>query len=282
MYEVRVKHSSSKPILCFACNASEPLRLEHVHTALHLWQAAAMLGGKVALRMEDSKTKSGTAGFDEMIRDDLHWLGLEWAGPILRQSEQLGQYVAAGDHLRVQGLLYPCFCSDAEIAAASPRPAPDGSPLYAGTCKQLDRGAIITRLERGDAVRFRLDTAGAIAMAGMVTYSAVAPLITDRPQIRYARPEIWGDIALQAQGAPASRILRAVIDDAAQGITHVVLDRGLEAESDIRALLLTVLGLPSPIYAFHRGVPYPGADQPLAELRAAGWTPAEIRAAVGF
>lgn len=242
-----------------------------------------MLGGKVALRIEDSKTESGTAGFDERMQDDLHWLGLEWDGPILRQSQQVGQYMAAGNHLRDQGLLYPCFCTDAEVTTPSPGPAPDGSPLYAGTCKHLDRGDIITRLE-SDAVQFRLDAEAAIARAGMLTYSAVAPLITDRPQIRYARPEIWGDIVLQAQGTPSSPRLRTVIDDAAQGITHVFVDRAMAAEADIQTLLQTMLGLPSPVYAFRRVLAddQQNRHKPLAELRAAGWTPADIRRSVGL
>jgi glutamyl-Q tRNA(Asp) synthetase len=285
-----VSQTSSKPILRFAPSPNGLLHLGHAYSALVTWNAARLLGGTALLRIEDIDAERSKPEFVAAIMADLAWLGLDWPEPVLQQSQRMGAYADAGNHLRGQGLLYPCFCSRSEIATAATGTDPDGAPLYPGTCRHLDRGAQIERLERGDPVQFRLDTEAAMARAGMLTFTVVGPLVTDRPQIRHARPERWGDVVLQRKGTPTSYHLSVVVDDAAQGITHVTRGRDMEAATDIHALLQMLLGLPSPIYHFHRLIlddegkklAKSKGSQSLADLRAQGWTQADVRRAVGL
>lgn len=266
------------------------MHLGHAYSALVTWNAAALLGGTVLLRIEDIDAERSKPEFTAAISEDLHWLGLDWPEPVLQQSERMEVYAQAGNRLREQGLLYPCFCSRSDIAAAADDTDPDGAPLYPGTCRHLDRGEQIERLERGDPVQFRLDTEQAMARTGMLSFTVVGPLVTDRPQIRYARPERWGDVVLQRKGTPTSYHLSVVVDDAAQGITHVTRGRDMEAATDIHVLLQMLLGLPSPIYHFHRLIlddagkklAKSRGSQSLADLRAQGWTPDHVRRAVGL
>jgi glutamyl-Q tRNA(Asp) synthetase len=285
-----VSQTSSKPILRFAPSPNGLLHLGHAYSALVTWNAARLLGGTALLRIEDIDAERSKPEFVAAIMADLAWLGLDWPEPVLRQSQRMDAYADAGNHLRGQGLLYPCFCSRSEIAAAATGTDPDGAPLYPGTCRHLDRGAQIERLERGDPVQFRLDTEAAMARAGMLTFTVVGPLVTDRPQIRHARPERWGDVVLQRKGTPTSYHLSVVVDDAAQGITHVTRGRDMEAATDTHVLLQMLLGLPSPIYHFHRLIlddegkklAKSKGSQSLADLRAQGWTQADVRRAVGL
>lgn len=278
------------PLLRFAPSPNGRLHLGHACSALLTWNAAAQLGGAALLRIEDIDAERSKPEFTAAIFEDLHWLGLDWPEPVMRQSDRMEIYAAAGNRLREQGLLYPCFCSRSEIAAAATRTDPDGAPLYPGACRHLDRREQIERLERGDAVQFRLDTAQAAERVGMLTFTVVGPLLTDRPQIRHARPERWGDVVLQRKGTPTSYHLSVVVDDAAQHITHVTRGRDMEAATDIHVLLQMLLGLPSPIYHFHRLIlgddgrklSKSRGSESLADLRAQGWTPADIRRAVGL
>lgn len=283
-------NNSSRPVLRFAPSPNGRLHLGHACSALYTWNAAALLGGTTLLRIEDIDAERSKPEFTASIFEDLTWLGLDWPQPVLQQSTRMELYAQAGNRLRDQGLLYPCFCSRSEIAAAATATDPDGAPLYPGTCRHLDPAIQIERLERGDLVQFRLDTARAMDRVGMLTFTAVGPLVTDRPQVRYARPERWGDVVLQRKGTPTSYHLSVVVDDAAQGITHVTRGRDMEAATDIHALLQMLLALPSPIYNFHRLIlddegrklAKSRGSESLADLRAKGWTPGDVRRAVGF
>lgn len=282
--------NSSRPILRFAPSPNGRLHLGHAYSALYTWRAAEQLGGTALLRIEDIDAERSKPEFTQAIKEDLAWLGLNWPEPVMVQSERLDVYAEAANRLRAQDLLYPCFCSRAEIAAAAEGADPEGTPLYPGTCRHLPPHRQIERLEGGDPVQFRLDTAAATARTGMLTYSVVGPLVTDRPQIRYARPERWGDVVLQRKGTPTSYHLSVVVDDAAQAITHVTRGRDMEAATDIHVLLQMLLGFPSPIYNFHRLIlddagrklSKSKGSRSLADLRAEGWTQADVRRAVGF
>lgn len=280
----------SKPLLRFAPSPNGRLHLGHAFSALYTWQAATALDGTALLRIEDIDSERCKPEFTAGIYEDLAWLGLEWPKPVMQQSERLDAYAEAGNALRDQHLLYPCFCSRTEIAALATHTDPDGAPLYPGTCRHLHRGEQIERLQRGDPVQFRLDNEAAQARAGLLTFSVVGPLVTDRPQIRYARPGRWGDVVLQRKGSPASYHLSVVVDDAAQAITHVTRGRDMEAATDLHILLQMLLGLPTPIYHFHRLIldddgrklAKSKGSPSLANLRADGWTPDDIRRAVGL
>lgn len=280
----------SKPRLRFAPSPNGYLHLGHAFSALTTWDAAGKLGGTAHLRIEDIDRNRCKPEFTEAIFVDLHWLGLSWPEPVLVQSERFDIYADAANRLRDMDLLYPCFCSRAEIAAASMGTDPDGAPLYPGTCRHLSNAARIERLECGDPVQFRLDTETAMARAGMLTFSVIGPTILDRPQIRYARPQRWGDVVLQRKDTPTSYHLSVVVDDAAEGITHVTRGRDLEAAADIHVLLQMLLGLPAPLYHFHRLILDDTGEKlskskgsaSLRDLRKDGWTPNDIRRALGF
>lgn len=281
---------TSKPILRFAPSPNGRLHLGHAFSALHTWNAARLLGGTALLRIEDIDSERSKPEFATAIVEDLHWLGLTWPEPVLHQSTRMDDYASAANRLRGQNLLYPCFCSRADLAASATATDPDGAPLYAGTCRHLDRGIQIERLEAGDPVQFRLDVEKAMERVGMLTFSVVGPLVTDRPQIRYARPARWGDVVLQRKGMPTSYHLSVVVDDAAQNIAHVTRGRDMEAATDIHVLLQMLLGLPSPIYNFHRLIlddqgqklAKSKGSESLSDLRARGWTPDDVRRALGL
>ncbi|GAB5427354.1 MAG: tRNA glutamyl-Q(34) synthetase GluQRS [Devosia indica] len=280
----------SKPILRFAPSPNGPLHLGHALSALVTWDAAQRLGGTALLRIEDIDTARCKPEYVAGLFEDLNWLGLSWPEPVLYQSERFEIYAEAANRLRAMDLLYPCFCSRSDIAQNATGTDPDGAPLYPGTCRHMSNAERIERLERGDAVQFRLDTEAAMARTGMLTFSAVGPGILDRPQIRYARPERWGDVVLQRKDMPTSYHLSVVVDDAAQAITHVTRGRDLEAATDIHVLLQMLLSLPTPLYVFHRlllgddgqKLSKSKGSQSLADLRAQGWTPDDVRRAVGF
>ncbi|WP_375452447.1 tRNA glutamyl-Q(34) synthetase GluQRS [uncultured Devosia sp.] len=281
---------SFRPILRFAPSPNGLLHLGHAYSALWTWQAASELRGTALLRIEDIDPARCKPEFADAILADLGWLGLRWPEPVWRQSEHLPTYAQAADRLGDMGLLYPCFCSRTRIAADATGTDPDDAPLYARTCRHLPPAEIAERLGRGDRAQYRLDLVRAIAMTGPLSFTQIGPTLRDRPQIRYARPERWGDVVLQRKDTPTSYHLSVVVDDAAQGVTHVTRGRDMQASTDIHVLLQFLLGLPSPIYAFHRLVL--GEDgkklsksqgsPSLQDLRNAGRTPQDIRHELGF
>ena len=281
---------SFQPILRFAPSPNGLLHLGHAYSALFTWQAAALLGGVALLRIEDIDIDRSKPEFDAAIQADLAWLGLDWPEPVMRQSQRFPAYEQAANALRRLGIVYPCFCSRAEIAAHSSAGDPDGAPLYPGTCRHLPAEEAEMRLTRGDAVQYRLDMSKATAMTGSLSYSVIGPTVLDRPQIRYARPERWGDFVLQRKGTPTSYHLSVVVDDAAQHITHVTRGRDMEASTDIHVLLQFLLNLDTPYYSFHklilddkgRKLAKSKGSPSLASLRDAGWNPQDVRTHLGF
>ena len=274
----------------FAPSPNGRLHLGHAFSALWTADWAGRLQGEFLLRIEDIDTTRCKPEFTEAIFDDLAWLGLDWPEPVWRQSDRFAHYGRAAARLSGLSLLYPCFCSRSEIAASSKGTDPDGAPLYPGTCRHLTQAEVDSHVAAGREAQWRLDMEEALAQTGLVTFTTATPTPADRPQIRYARPERWGDVVLVRKDTPASYHLSVVVDDAAQQITHVTRGRDMEAATDIHALLQMLLGLPSPIYSFHRLILDEGggklakskASPALAELRAAGWTPAAIRERLGL
>jgi glutamyl-Q tRNA(Asp) synthetase len=240
--------------------------------------------------MEDRDPARSKPEFTSAIFDDLHWLGLSWPEPVMRQSERLGAYAEAADVLTECGLLYPCFCTRSEIAAKSGGADPDGAPLYPGTCRHLPSDDVKARLDAGEAPQWRLKTHEASEKAGVLSFTTMQPSPSDRPQIRFANPQRWGDAVIVRKDTPTSYNLSVVVDDAAQGITHVTRGRDLEAVTDIHILLQFLLGLPSPAYSFHRLIRDKAGgkmskskgSETLASLRSKGWTPERVRTELGF
>lgn len=271
------------PILRFAPSPNGYLHLGHAYSALYADFWARQLGGIFLLRLEDTDIGRSKPEFAQAIIDDLHWLGLTWPEPVLVQSQRFPIYAEAADRMAAPGLLYACDCTRQEIAARATGTDPDGAPLYDGKCKHHG-------LAGGRPVQTRIDLDKAIALTGPLTYTMVGPTPRDRPQIRYARPELWGDTVLQRKEVPASYHLAVVVDDAAQNVTHVTRGRDMEPSTDIHVLLQMLLGLPQPIYNFHklildedgRKLSKSRGSPSLRDLRASGETPQSIRAGLGF
>ena len=275
----------SLPILRFAPSPNGYLHLGHAYSALFTDFWASRLGGLFLLRLEDTDISRCRPEFAAAIEDDLHWLGLDWPEPVMVQSERFPVYAAAADRLREHGLLYPCDCTRQEIAERATGSDPDGAPLYDGKCRI--HGLAGTP---GRHVQNRLDLGQAVALTGPLSFTVAAPTPLDRPQIRYARPELWGDVVIQRKDTLTSYHLSVVVDDHAQAITHVTRGRDMEPSTEIHVLLMMLLGLPQPIYTFHKLIT--GEDgrklgkskgsPTLRSLRKDGWTAADVRAAVGF
>lgn len=274
----------SSAVLRFAPSPNGHLHLGHAYSALYTDLWARQLGGAFLLRVEDTDIGRCKPEFTRAIFEDLHWLGLRWPAPVMVQSERFPIYAAAADQLRSRGLLYECDCTRHEVAARATGKDPDGAPLYDGKCR------IHGAAGGGRPVQTRLDLARATGLTGPLSFTVLGPTPFDRPQIRYARPELWGDVVLQRKDVPASYHLAVVVDDAAQGITHVTRGRDMEPSTDVHVLLQMLLGLPSPIYNFHRLIL--GGDgrklskskgsPSLRDLRASGQTADDIRTELGF
>ena len=251
---------------------------------------AAELGGSLLLRIEDLDRTRSKPQFETAIVQDLAWLGLRFPAAPRRQSEHGDDYATALARLDQQGLVYPCFCSRSEIARASRGERdPDGAPRYPGTCRLLGAGEARARLARGDRAAFRLDMRRALEAGPKrlfwTEYGEGAV-----PAQRPAAPEVWGDVVLRGRDLAASYHLAVVVDDALQGVTDVVRGRDLFAATAVHRLLQTLLGLAPPRYRHHRLVLDPSGAKlsksrqsvSLAELCAAGLSPDEVRAALGF
>jgi len=274
----------------FAPSPTGYLHLGHAHAALTAWRRARAAGGRFLLRLEDIDHGRCRREYAAAILEDLAWLGLDWDGPVRVQSEHLPEYETALRQLAARGLLYPCFCTRAtirrEIAAAPQAPhAPDGSPIYPGTCRTLCPEARAARSAAGQPFALRLDVERAVAEVSKSLF------FEEEGQGRIAcQPSRFGDVVLGRKDAWASYHLCVTHDDAAQGVTLVTRGEDLKPATHIHRLLQELLGFPVPRYA-HHGLLRDGAGRrlakrdlapPVRELRAQGLTPREVRRLAGF
>lgn len=278
---------SAADVTRFAPSPTGRLHLGHALAALFAAREAGPRG-TFLLRIEDIDPGRCREAFVEGIFADLRWLGLDWPEPVWRQSRRLPAYAEALDALKAQGLLYPCFCSRAEIAreiaaSASAPQGPDG-PLYPGTCRALPPDEARRRIAAGLPHAWRLDVAKARAGAPPLRWR-------DRDAgMRVATPEIFGDAVLARRDAPASYHLAVTVDDAAQGITCVTRGADLADATHLHRLLQHLLRLPTPEYRFHplladaegRRLAKRDGAPALADLRAAGVSRAEVLARIGW
>jgi glutamyl-Q tRNA(Asp) synthetase len=259
----------------FAPSPTGRLHLGHAYSALRAHDFAREGDGTFLLRIEDIDPGRVRSEFIDGIIEDLLWLGLEWDAEMAYQSERLDLYAAALERLKGAGLVYPCFCTRADIAASLAAPqGPDG-PLYPGTC----RGLANPDLSRPHA--WRLDVTRAMARTGPLTWA-------DHGKEIAARPDMLGDVVLARKDAPASYHLAVTVDDAEQGVTDVVRGRDLFASTHVHRLLQALLALPVPHY-HHHGLLTDAAGErlakrhgapTLADLRAQGTDPAMLVAAL--
>jgi glutamyl-Q tRNA(Asp) synthetase len=271
----------------FAPSPTGLLHLGHAYSALFAWVCARGAGGRFLLRIEDIDRGRCRREFTDAILEDLAWLGLDWDGPVRRQSEHFDDYAEALDRLRAMGLIYPCFCTraaiQAEIAQAGGAPHGDEGPLYPGTCRALAGDQREARIAAGESYALRLDMAQAVARAGPLDWE-------DSEAGRVAAdPLSHGDVVLARKDTPASYHLAVTVDDALQGVTLVTRGRDLFGATHVHRLLQALLDLPTPSYWHHRlltdasGKRFAKRDRSLTlrALREAGKTPGEVRELVG-
>ena len=272
----------------FAPSPTGPLHLGHAYSAMLAHDRARAAGGTFLLRIDDLDRTRCRPRWEAQIEGDLHWLGLDWPRPVMRQSERLPRYRAALQTLWDKGLLYPCSCSRADIRAAASAPqegaalhGPDGV-IYPGTCRPASPpGGAMPR----DAV-LRLDMARAMArLDAPLSYREHAQTVTPHELTTHV-----GDVVLARRDMGAAYHLAVVLDDADQSVTHVIRGADLQDATQIHVLLQRLLGLPTPAYHHHRLIRDDAGRRlakrddarAIATYRARGDTPADIRAMVGL
>ncbi len=271
----------------FAPSPTGALHLGHVYAAWQAWRAAGTAGGRYLVRLEDIDGARCTAPLALALLQDLAWVGLASDQPVRVQSAHMPDYAAVLAGLRARRLIYPCFCSRAdimrEIAASGGAPhAPDGGAVYPGTCRSIDPSQAADRIAAGAPHAWRLHMQAACAEGGKLTYTELGR--DHRPLEIPCNPAAFGDVVLARRDAPCSYHLCVTHDDAAQGITLVTRGEDLRAATGLHRLLQQLMGWVAPDYAHHRLLL--GADGArlskrdgaagVAVLREAGATAAEV------
>lgn len=273
----------------FAPSPTGPLHLGHAFAAIVAHDMARDLGGRFLLRIEDIDRARCRPEWEAQIYDDLHWLGLTWEQPVMRQSNRLPAYASALDTLAARGLTYACICTRGDIRVALSAPqegtpliGPDG-PIYPGTCRHAGH-------DRREAA-IRLDMARAMAAVGPLEFIETGPTHSGQHRIDATQMIAGvGDIVLARRDMGTSYHLSVVLDDAAEGVTHVTRGEDLFEATAIHVLLQRLLDLPTPLYHHHRLIRDAAGKRlakrddarALAKYRAEGVTPQEIRALIGL
>ena len=231
----------------FAPSPTGWLHLGHALSALLSHDRARGADGRFYLRIDDIDGARSRDDYVAAAMEDLRWFGLMWDDAPVYQSARLALYEAALVRLSAAGLIYPCFCTRAdiaaEVAASASAPHGDFGPVYPGTCRSLSETERLARARQPHS--WRLDMAKAVALTGPLHWE------DEREGIILAMPEKAGDIILARKDAPASYHLASTIDDADMGVTHVIRGRDLFASTHIHRLLQALLGLPTPFYHHH-------------------------------
>jgi glutamyl-Q tRNA(Asp) synthetase len=224
----------------FAPSPTGRLHLGHAYSAV-LGHARARESGKFLVRIEDLDQTRSRPDYVDGIFEDLRWLGLDWDEPVLAQSQRSAAYDEALDRLREQGLVYACFCTRADIAAALE--APHGAAAhYPGTCRGLPDDP-----ERRASTphSWRLDSRKALAITGLPTWREADGRIFESMRNGFDDP------ILARKDAPAAYHLACVVDDATTGVTLVTRAADLRTSTPIQRLLQILLELPEPTYLHH-------------------------------
>ena len=221
----------SEPVFRFAPSPNGYLHLGHALSALLNFDMARAAGGRFLLRLEDIDAARCRAQYEDAICEGLAWLRLRWEEPVRRQSAHFDAYRAALAKLDGLGMLYPSFESRGEITRMLrqrgewPRD-PDGAPLYPGHAHALSPAERRARMDAGEPYALRLDMAAAMTHAGSLTFTETGAGPDGESGTISAAPQVWGDVVLARKEIPASYHLCVVMDDATQGVTHIVTRPG--------------------------------------------------------
>ena len=268
----------------FAPSPTGYLHLGSAYSALDA--AAASEGGRFVLRIEDIDQSRCRPEFEDAIYEDLAWLGLSWETPVRKQSEHYSDYRQGLKKLEQLGLLYPCFCTRADIrreienAASAPHGHPIGpdGPIYPGTCRNMSSAERAQRLKNGKQHALRLHMNAAVEITGPLKWRDIhAGDVT-------ATPEIFGDVVLARKDTPASYHLACTWDDAVQEISLVTRGTDLFASTHVHRLLQALLGMPTPMYRHHKLITNPDGKKfskrdrsaTIQALRDTGWSKDDV------
>jgi glutamyl-tRNA synthetase len=220
----------------FAPSPSGPLHLGNLRTALLAWLFARSAGARFLVRVEDLDAGRSRPEHEERQLADMAALRLDWDGEVVRQSERMEAYGAAIARLEEAGLLYPCWCTRAEIRAAASAPhgeLPEGA--YPGTCRDLAPEERALREQQGRPAALRLDARGAAVEFADRLLGEQRGLVDDF-------------VVRRGDGTPAYH-LAVVVDDAAQGIGEVVRGADLLESTPRQLHLARLLGVEAPAHA---------------------------------
>jgi glutamyl-Q tRNA(Asp) synthetase len=282
----------------FAPSPTGYLHKGHAFSALTAFEAAQASGGRFILRIEDIDATRVRPEYDAALLEDLAWLGLKWVDPVRRQSRHLADYHAALGRLREAGLVYRCFRTRKEVLDEIAR-APHGPGEGPG--HQVFRGAPLAateearRVAAGEAFAWRLSLDAARAALGEAAWGGLSFTEAgegpdgERGRIA-ARPELAGDVVLARKDVGVAYHLAVTVDDALQGVSHVIRGQDLFEASHIQRLLQVLLGLPEPVYRHHRLLLAPTGQrlakrdraESLREIRARGVSAEDLKAELGF
>ncbi len=226
----------------FAPSPSGRMHLGNIFSCLVAWLSVRSQGGRIVLRIEDLDTRCRQEWADALMRD-LDWLGLTWdAGPIY-QHERIERYEVALRKLEHAGLTYPCFCTRAELHAASAPHASDGTPIYAGSCRALSPAEVARRsAQRKPATRLLVpnidDAADVVEFVDRVYGAQREELAAE-----------CGDFLVRRSDGVFAYQLAVVVDDAEMGITEVVRGCDLLGSTPRQIYLQNLLDYGHPRYA---------------------------------
>jgi glutamyl-tRNA synthetase len=217
----------------FAPSPTGPLHVGNLRTALAAWLMARSSGAPFLVRMEDLDLVTSSRANEARQLAELAEIGLDWDGPVVRQSERFAQYDEGISKLGAADLTYECFCTRREIRDAAQ--APHGREIpYPGTCRELTAAQRSSRrAERRPALRLR----------------SPGDPITVHDQLAGPFTATPDDVVLRRNDGVPAYNLAVVVDDAAQGVTEVVRGDDLLWSSPRQAFLQDLLGLPRVEYA---------------------------------
>lgn len=281
----------SRFVTRFAPSPTGRLHKGHAFSALTAWRAAKAAGGRFLLRIEDTDFTRCRPEYEATAYEDLAWLGLDWETPVRRQSDHRADYDAALEALRQRGVLYRCFRTRKELMAlagvAPHADDPDDPQAFAVRPHPPEEEA--ERLASGEAFAWRLSLKAAErALGGFERLDWIEEGVD--PGRRPVRPQALGDMVLGRKDIGAGYVLASIIDDAAQGVSHVIRGVDLAPVTDIQRVLQALLDLPAPVYRHHRllldenGKRFAKRDGSvtLAAIRASGVSADDLWAELGF
>lgn len=229
----------------FAPSPSGRIHLGNILCCLLAWLSVRQQAGRMVLRIEDLDTARCPQRYARQMMEDLHWLGLDWDegpevggsnGPYF-QSQRTDRYQAALERLEAQGLVYPCFCTRAELHAASAPHREDGQVIYPGTCRNLSAAQVAERsLRRAPALRLR------------VPEEEIGFTDGHLGTVRENLARACGDFLLRRSDGMFAYQLAVVVDDAAMGITKVVRGADLLDSTPRQLYLYRLLDLTPPSF----------------------------------